>query len=123
LGIITVDPISGIVSITDANPVGTYTITVSSGPSLSQTFSLTINNYDPSCGQFGYGSPTNSSTNGKPRAIAVGDFDRDGFQDLAVCSETGNSVTISKGNGSGGFSNVATIGVGSAPYSLAIVDV
>ncbi len=38
-----------------------------------------------------------------PRALTVGDFNRDGFPDLAVANQGGNSVSILLGNGNGTF--------------------
>jgi uncharacterized protein (TIGR03437 family) len=57
--------------------------------------------------------------------VAVGDFNQDGRQDLAVANLAGNSVTVLLGNGAGGF--IAAPGspfaVGAAPASVAARDV
>ena len=38
-----------------------------------------------------------------PVSLAVGDFNGDGIQDLAIANFGGNNVTVLLGNGSGGF--------------------
>lgn len=54
--------------------------------------------------------------------VAVGDFNRDGKQDLAMTGS--NSVLIRLGDGAGGFpdSKASAVGVGSEPRSIAIGD-
>jgi hypothetical protein len=54
--------------------------------------------------------------------MAAGDFNRDGKLDLAVGNPTGNSVSISLGNGQGGFTPGASVPVGSSPTALATGD-
>ena len=48
------------------------------------------------------GSPF--ATGAGPFSVAVGDFNADGFQDLATANTSGNNVTVLLGNGAGGFS-------------------
>ena len=61
-----------------------------------------------------------------PSSVAIGDFDRDGIQDLAVANDGGNvSVSVLLGNGSGNFS--ASSGspfgtAGNSPYSVSVAD-
>lgn len=59
-----------------------------------------------------------------PRSVAVGDFNGDGKQDLAVSNFGSNDVTVLAGNGAGGFSsaNGSPIGVGANPEGLAVGD-
>ena len=59
-----------------------------------------------------------------PEAIAVGDFNGDGFQDLAVANEKDSTVTVLLGNGSGGFTAASgsPFTVGSNPFSVAVGD-
>jgi hypothetical protein len=57
------------------------------------------------------GSPIAVGTG--PTSVAVGDFNGDGNQDLAIVSTEGNSVTILLGNGVGEFTAAA-----GSPYSV-----
>jgi hypothetical protein len=68
------------------------------------------------------GSPF--GTGDAPRSIAIGDFNRDGKQDLAVANSRSNSVTIRLGNGAGAFPNAraSTVGAGSGPVAVAVKD-
>jgi hypothetical protein len=66
----------------------------------------------------GVGSPTST-----PDALAVGDFDRDGILDLALCDKSSlGSVHVLHGNGSGGFPTVTTIAVGAQPTAIVAAD-
>ena len=53
-----------------------------------------------------------------PYAIAVGDFNGDGIQDLATVDNYSNNVTVLLGNGSGGFT--AAPGSPSPPGQLPV---
>jgi hypothetical protein len=59
-----------------------------------------------------------------PSAVAVGDFNRDGKQDLAVTNFNSDDLTIRLGNGTGSFPDAlaSTIAVGNAPVSVAVGD-
>ena len=58
-------------------------------------------------------------TGAGPTAIAVGDFNDDGFADLAVVNKNANSVTIFLGNGDETFQTpVTTLVTGNAPTSI-----
>src|SRR5258706_363009 len=57
-----------------------------------------------------------------PRAMDIGDFNGDGKMDLAVADQSGNSVSILLGNGSGGFAAPASYAVGSSPVSIVAAD-
>jgi hypothetical protein len=60
---------------------------------------------------------------GDPISVAVGDFDGNGKQDLAVASKT-NNVSILLGDGSGNFNPAATSpeAAGAGPESVAVGD-
>jgi hypothetical protein len=53
-----------------------------------------------------------------PTAIAVADFNDDGFADLAVVNKNANTVTIFLGNGDETFQTPTTITTGNAPTSI-----
>jgi probable HAF family extracellular repeat protein len=68
------------------------------------------------------GSPFQVGTN--PQSVAVGDFNGDGFQDLAVANSGSNNVTVLLGNVSGGFTAASggPITVGLQPVYIAVGD-
>ena len=57
-----------------------------------------------------------------PRAVATGDFNRDGRVDLAVANAGAGNVSIRLGSGGGGFTAAADVPVGAAPAAIAIAD-
>jgi len=59
-----------------------------------------------------------------PVSVAVGDFNGDGIQDLAVANYGSGNVTVLLGNGSGGFTPAAgsPFAVGTSPASIAVAD-
>ncbi|MBK7934610.1 MAG: VCBS repeat-containing protein [Acidobacteria bacterium] len=59
-----------------------------------------------------------------PHSVAIGDFDGDGDQDLAVANAGPSTVSIRLGDGSGGFTlpAVPEITVGNTPRSVAVGD-
>ncbi len=63
-------------------------------------------------------SPLVLPSGASPTAIAVGDFNKDGFADLAVVNMTANTVSIFLGNGDGTFKTPTTVVTGSAPTSI-----
>lgn len=57
-------------------------------------------------------------------ALAVGDFDRDGFDDVAVLLPSpANQVVVLYGNGQGSFTSGGTLSTSSAPWALAAGDI
>ena len=68
------------------------------------------------------GSPV--ATGSFPSFAAVGDFNGDGIQDLAVTNQVSNNVNILLGNGSGGFTNApgSPIALGTVAYGVAVGD-
>jgi hypothetical protein len=68
------------------------------------------------------GSPFAAGIN--PRFVVVGDFNRDGIEDLAAVNRNGNNLTVLLGNGSGGFTAAtgSPFAVGTSPTSLAVGD-
>jgi hypothetical protein len=61
-------------------------------------------------------------TGNKPAAVAAGDFNGDGFPDLAVANESDDTVSILLNNGSGAFSAGHTIPVQSSPTAIVTGD-
>ena len=121
-GLLQVDIVTGVVSITNAHPAGTYNIVVKSN-GLSTTvssFILTVNN--TSCSQGLFTGAGNVPVANNPYSVAVGDFNLDGKQDIATANYGNNSVSIRLGNGSGGFTGITNVSVGNNPYSIAIGD-
>ena len=70
----------------------------------------------------GTGSPIAIGAN--PAAVAVGDFNGDGIQDIVIANSGGDSVTVLLGNGSGGFTAAtgSPFATGSSPASVAVAD-
>src|SRR5205814_3905655 len=65
---------------------------------------------------------TNLSTGSAPLSVAVGDFDGDGKQDLAVANYNSANVAIFLGNGAGSFVGPISFVTGINPLSLAVGD-
>jgi Ca2+-binding RTX toxin-like protein len=55
-------------------------------------------------------------------AVAVGDFNGDGFSDLATANTYSNNVSIRLGTGTGSFGDATNLSVGDGPYSVAVGD-
>ena len=70
-----------------------------------------------------YQAPTTYATHGTAaQSSAVGDFNGDGFSDLAVANGTANDVSILLGNGAGAFGPAANITLGTNVSSVATGD-
>ena len=70
----------------------------------------------------GFSGSTEVSVGSYPCSVAIGDFNGDGKQDLAVANLELSTVSIRLGDGLGGFSGSTEVGVGSTPASVAIGD-
>ena len=57
-----------------------------------------------------------------PYSVAVGDFNRDGVQDLAVANHGSANVSVLLGNGDGTFQGAQNFGAGGGPWSVAVGD-
>src|SRR5207245_358366 len=57
-----------------------------------------------------------------PISPAVGDFNGDGIQDLAVANYGNNNVTVFLGNGNGTFGSALIFPAGSLPTAVAVGD-
>ncbi len=68
-------------------------------------------------------TPTPSIPVGRaPQALATGDFNGDGFWDLATANGTSDDVSILLGNGNGTFRSAVSFGVGKIPLALVASD-
>src|SRR5262249_49900732 len=65
---------------------------------------------------------TNYAVGASPVSVAVGDFNGDGKQDLAVANYNDNTVSILLNTGTGSFAAATNFSVGSFPRSVAIGD-
>src|SRR5207244_7714188 len=57
-----------------------------------------------------------------PTSVAVGDFNGDGRQDLAVANNGSNNVSVLLGAAAGGFSAALNFAVDTGPVSVAVGD-
>lgn len=57
-----------------------------------------------------------------PRGIATGDFDEDGFPDLAVVNESGDDFEILLGGGDGTFSPQPAVPTNALPFAVEVLD-
>ena len=68
-------------------------------------------------------SPASPATGVQPAAIVAGDWNADGFIDLAVVNTGSNNVTVLMGNGDGTFfPTTNSPATGNRPHDLAIAD-
>lgn len=78
------------------------------------------------CAAPSFADPAVYATNVRSTALAPGDFNGDGKQDLAVANvvdaQDGGSVSVLLGNGAGGFSSETEFAVGKFPSSVAAGD-
>ena len=62
------------------------------------------------------------ATGTHPQAVAFGDFNGDGNQDLAIVNTTANTVSVLLGKGDGTFGAKVDYATGSAPMGVAVKD-
>jgi len=123
-GTLYANPTTGVVKIVNANPAGTHTVTVTAfgvGSSSTKTFTLTVQSGTacPTPPQFSSGT---SFSGGVGYHTAVGDFNNDGKQDLAITNYNTPAVSIRLGDGAGGFTSGATVSTNIAPLWAAVGD-
>jgi hypothetical protein len=70
----------------------------------------------------GFNPATSLNAGANPFSVAVGDFNGDARQDLAVANSGSASVSVLVGNGAGGFLPAANFAVGATPQSVAVGD-
>jgi hypothetical protein len=119
------DPLKGIVRVTDAHPSGSYLVAVTALDTdfapITKTFTLTISTV-PTCNPVSFRAALNFGVGTGPDAVAVGDFNLDGKQDLAVANSSSGDVSILLGNGAGSFTAAGSVTVGSQPSAVAVGD-
>jgi hypothetical protein len=98
----------------DFNGDGSPDLVVANADSAS--LSILLGNGD---GTFTLGSTL--AVDPDPYSVAVGDFDRDGTQDLAVTSSNG-TVSVLLGNGDGTFQSATRYRVGAVPVAVSAGD-
>ncbi|MSQ98058.1 MAG: VCBS repeat-containing protein [Xanthomonadales bacterium] len=114
---------TGVVRVTNAHPAGTYAVTVKAfggGDTTSRNFTLTVNTGTVCTNPVVFNPAANVTTTLSTHlALAVGDFNNDGNQDLAA---SGSGAAIRLGDGLGGFSGTTVVSLGTLPFGLATGD-
>ena len=109
---------AGTCSITASQPGSTG---YNAAPSVTQSFAV---NQAKASGALAQTAASPYPTGAYPRSIAVGDFNRDGFADVATANWGDGTVTVLLGDGSGGLraAKGSPISVGGGPQSVAVGD-
>ncbi len=69
-----------------------------------------------------FATASNFDVESGPRSLTLGDFNKDGYSDLAVANSGSDNVSVLLGNGSGGFGAANNFNVGSNPASVIVGD-
>jgi hypothetical protein len=123
-GILTVNPLTGMLSVTNAGQPGIYTIDVTTFGLCSEdttTFTLTVTDPDCSDGELSKINEMNFSMY-LPRNYAIADFNNDGIQDFAVVFSY-TQILVKIGNGDGTFSQQYLIGSSSTNFKELLLNV
>src|SRR5436190_9961562 len=130
VGELTADPVTGVVRVTNAHNAniapGTYAVMIRAfgpGGTATKTLQLTVTNGTTCTGIANFSDAANVTVGSNPISTAVGDFNNDGQQDIAVANVSANTVSIRLGDGLGSFSGTTNVLVNSGPVSLAVGDV
>ena len=76
----------------------------------------------PVAGAVSFAGHVDYQVGASPDSVAVGDFDGDAVQDLAVTDMMSNTVSVLLGNGAGTFATAQSYDAGDAPQSVAVGD-
>ena len=124
-------------AIASTGVAGNYTLTASvtsTGSNVAPTglasfldtsdngYSLAGANFSTFTPSVGFTNPANLTTEAGTEFVVTGDFNGDGFADLATADYTSNTVNIFLSNGDGTFTAEPPITVGSEPNWLAVGD-
>ena len=69
-----------------------------------------------------FGEKIDYATGTNPRSVADGDFNGDGYTDLAVANLNSNNVSIMLGTNAGSFGTKSDVDTGTNPYSVITAD-
>lgn len=123
-GTFLVNSSSGVVTVAGAGPVGAFNVTVtaydSCGARTTRSFTLTVTG--TACPSVNFAAAVNFAVGTSPRAVALGDFNRDGRTDLVTVNTGANTVSTLLGNGTGGFGAATNFNVGWSPSAVAAGD-
>lgn len=67
--------------------------------------------------------PVSFPINGTPKAMAFGDFNLDGFQDLITSNSEAGTISLLYGNGKGEFTTGPTLNLGGNLSAIAVADI
>jgi hypothetical protein len=119
-GTLVANPTTGVVHITNAHPAGAYGVIVkafnSMGVVTTSSFTLAVQTPSNTCASPTYTNAADIGTSQNACSVAVADFNKDGLQDLAIATNTGDNVAIRLGNGTGGFTGSTNVPVGPASH-------
>src|SRR5581483_6407852 len=93
---------------------GSGTLAAGSSAPVSTTIGVRTQN--------GFASAVGYTAGANLRAVAVGDFNHDGIQDIAAGGTSTAAVSILLGAGDGTFTNIGTYSTGAPPQAIAVGD-
>jgi uncharacterized protein (TIGR03437 family) len=110
-----IDPVA--VAVGDFNGDGKADLAIANGSSGSNSVSVLLGNGDGT-----FRTPVNYAADMAPLAIAVGDFNGDGWSDLVVINQSSNDISLLLGNGDGTFQPAINYNTRNGPSAVAVGD-
>ncbi len=104
------------VAVGDFNGDGKQDLATANDSFSSDTVSILLGS-----GSGAFAAPMNFVAGHRPQFVTIGDFNKDGNQDVVVTNDS-TTVSVLLGNGSGGLSAPTPFPVGTAPRSVAVGD-